>query len=306
MKLERHGFSEQKPYFLAIPSNLFYFSCFISLFCIMIAGRFKDVTFKRIPDLDSFTYWFDPIFLHLIAIFIIFYLIVRYRLFRGRDIWSSIIGGLIVPVSILFFELFLEKAWLEATFDYPIIFSSLPDAFMTSWMAETIGISSTSSIPCGFCIRQTWLLLFIWGIIKNVEIRCSESGQLISHVFSGALIKLFKWLSLLFLVIISALRIYRGHSNFLDIGIAFGVGTFLFWFGIIIYNSFVAIIFKHEAWQKGKEYITFFGGYTALIVCSFYFYSHEATQWVFSSLIIFLFIGICYVASSWIGKRSPA
>jgi len=281
------------PFFLESKSGLFNWSIFISILVVIILSL-ESLSQVFIPHnliMDSIAYWLDPIFFHILSVVIICCLITVYRTARKRNIADSVIVGVSIPVGFLIAELILEHMWLERVLMYPFPRLSLHDSVITSYIRSRLNIESVSSAPSGFCVRQIWLFLLTLGIIRNFK----ERGLVVNKILKYCAI----YVSVIFLLLVVCHRLYVGRTTLFGVGSAALIGVFLFWFLILIYNTFVSFFLQRQEWPEGKDLVSFLTGYAVIVVCIIFYYSLDATRWVLSSLILFFTLGMCYMLGSW-------
>jgi len=292
---EASGVRSSVPLFLGIPSEFFYLSSSFSVALMVLFGTqgFRRFIFARTEILNDLTYYADPLLFHLLSILTIVWVILKYRSAKGKNRVHSVLIASLIPAMLMLIDItIVEGFWLRKSLGFPLSDLIMFDSFLTHFVKRLIGLEAILSAPAGSCLRQTTLLLLLIGIVTSYErmgfgLTPRNAGRsLIAANVMGVLVVAF-------------VSMYREASSFFHVAGAVSMSIFSFWLLVSLYNSFLSVAINKTSWREGRELLTFFTGYSALIICIFFFYCHHAEAWVISAIVIFFLIGLCYVLSNW-------
>lgn len=191
---------------------LIYFDIFLGLVLMTILSL-KQLQGLEIPAtqfLDSLTYYLDPLLVQAItcvALLVVAWLVMRnVTSFSLLALW--LVGGLLLATV-------LEQYILKAAFGYIREASNYTQPWLVRYVVSP---ARQLSVPSGFTLRQTYLLIFLFHFLRPSQ--AGISGYRGTGVFS-------------LMTVASAYvvfnRLYRGDHYLLDVGIGILIGIVWYW-----------------------------------------------------------------------------
>lgn len=225
-------------------------------------------------------YPLDPALIQLISVLLLVWVIYRYLFKISTKKFSGAIYSLLFVISIMLVEVVMERGLFKRSLAYDRLPGSLSEAFFTNFLVTLIGLGGEkgTSAPSGFVLRQMFLILPFLLLSQQEKWK---------HVFSGRATFLLYFFNILFLISIPLLRMYRGRHIPFDVGIAVGIGTFIFWL-------FVIIIYSLVKKKENAEYLESFAGFSLIYIFAIFFYTRSAFSWLLFSFLALLSLGIVY------------
>jgi len=222
---------------LQVRESLFHWSNFIGL-VLMAVFSYSGIQGYHFREpflewLSGPTYYLDPLAIHIAIIILIASLVTlcmgSISLFK-KTTYFLLVSCILVLVMMLEFE--FEKWLFKPIFDInrPPLNEQLPEGPITLFLYNFVGITGQvgTSTPSGSVLRQ--MLLTMGFLLLSQQ-------QAFNTRFSGLKSKSFYALFAILLALVSFSRIYRGMHTFLDVGVAIGMGTMIFWLFVVFLPS---------------------------------------------------------------------
>lgn len=265
-----------------IRSNFLYASLILGLIIMVILclPNLQKFTLPRTPLWNKITkYPLDAGLIQLISALLLAWVIYKYPLKIFAKKSFTAISSVLFVFLIMLVEIVMEKWLFKPSLRYDRLLDSLSEAFFTQFVLtilHMVGEKGTAA-PSGFALRQMFLVLPFLILSQQEKWK---------SVFSTKATFVLYFLNILFFILVPLLRIYRGRHTLFDVGISIGIGTFIFWFFIIIIQSLVK---KREA-----GYLEDLTGFSLIYIFSILFYCHNTTYWLLFSFLVILFLGTVY------------
>lgn len=272
--------------FPKIRPNLLYISFFCS-FILMVFLSTKDIqkiTFPRYEVIDSITYYLDATVLQGLSMVLVAWVIYRYLIVQEVSRTSSFILTIGILTSMMVTIIILETYILKPCFLYNRIEKSTETA-VTAFVAHMLGLAGDekTSCPSGFTLRQ--VVLFLSFMLLHEQ-------QVWSKIFEGRIVRALKIpfyiLNWAFLILIPFLRFYWQRHILFDIGIAIGIGVFLFWSITILIS--IPIMRSKEVIQ----YLTYLVAPIFAFTFIIFIYMENTLLWLMLCWIILMASGFVY------------
>ena len=229
--------------FPAVPFQLFNISILTSIFLTIIlsvfGGNFIYPLIKAIqsPTLDNLygSVIFDPLIIHLFTAIICSVLIFfSARIVKGNEKWSRIIA-IFLPFVILGIMLLIGDNLIKPAFSVQRPLSRLQEPFVTKFIRGIISNNhegAPTSMPSGFVMRQIGLFWIVNWMVFERRAKNRYPKIVRISIFS---------INLFLLIMVCFARIYGESHTLLDVFVAIGVGTLLFWLIVLPINNLISI-----------------------------------------------------------------
>lgn len=296
-----------------IPEAFFYLTIAVSL-CSMIALGAQGIRAAPLPHspfLDWLTYTVDTLFVQVLlafavscAIGLLIFLEVSARLCHlpiwqrvrssrvPRILTAAVLLAVCIAAGAAFVLLLMGVEFdLERRFFKPSFFVARPDdalpdppftTLLEGWLGADTGEKPEfgSGAPSGYVLRQWWLFMLVVVVTEQLVRRAHDD-------------RLRAWYRLLVygvvvlsVVYVALSRVYRMHHTLFDVGIAIGLGTFVFWLVAVVPGAIL---------NRDRRYITELGGSAFAYLFLFFFYSESSYRWVIGALVVFAFLALVYL-----------
>lgn len=274
--------------FPKIRPNLLYISLFCS-FILMVFLSTKDIqkiTFPRYEVIDSITYYLDAIVLQGLSMVLVAWVIYRYLIVQEVSRTSSFILTIGILTAMMVTIIILEKYIFKPCFLYNRIEESTETAAV-AFVANILGLAGDEKTACpsGFTLRQ--VVLFLSFMLLHEQQAWPKifegKGKIV-----GALKKPFYVLNWAFLILIPFLRFYWQRHILFDIGIAIGIGVFLFWSITILINIPITRS------KKAVQYLTDLAAPIFVFTFTIFLYMEHTLGWLMLCWTILMISGFVY------------
>lgn len=269
-----------------VRSNLLYISLFCG-FVLMVFLCIKDIqkiTFPRSEVIDSITYYLDAMVLQGLSIVLVAWVIYRYLIVQEVSRTSSFIWTIGILTAMMVTLIILEKYILKPCFLYNRIEESTETA-VVAFVSHILGLAEDEKTACpsGFTLRQ--VVLFLSFMLLHEQ-------QAWPRIFEGKIVKVLKTpfyaLNWTFLILIPFLRFYWQRHILFDIGMAIGIGVFLFWSITIVVS--IPIRKSKDAVQYLTDLVAPIFTFTFIV----FLYMENTLRWLLLCWLILMVSGFVY------------